>query len=139
MKPYYWAILTALTWGLAPILEKLGLAKIPVWPGLFFRTMGVFVGCFLLVLFKFDEIKQGICSLPSGWYYLLAGGLCASIVGQIFFYNALKTGEASKMIPLAGAYPLLSFILGLIVFKEHLTLAKALGVGCVVLGVFLLR
>jgi len=63
----------------------------------------------------------------------------ASILGQIFFYNALKTGEASKVVPIAGIYPLVAFLVGIIFLGESFTLMKATGVTFVILGLFLLR
>ena len=139
MKPYMWALLSTIIWGCAPILEKMGLAKVAVWPGLFYRCVGVMLGFALIVMFRFHEVKSAWQEPPSGWYYLIAGGFLASIIGQIFFYNALKGGEASRMIPLAATYPLVSFVLGIFLLKETITLAKVGGVVLVMAGVMLLK
>ena len=139
MKPYFWALLAALAWGCAPIFEKLGLSKIPVFNGLFYRCLGVFLGALVLMLFKFDTFKETISHAPSGWLYLVIGGFMASIIGQIFFYHALKDGEASLVVPLGAAYPLIAFILGIIFLGEKVTLAKSFGLVFVLLGVFLLK
>ena len=139
MKPYYWALLSALTWGCAPIFEKLGLAKVPVFMGLFYRCLGVFLGAVLLMFLKFDTFKETITHVPSGWWYLLVGGFLASIVGQIFFYHALKEGEASLVVPIGAAYPLIAFLLGIIFLGEKFTLMKSFGLIFVLIGVFLLK
>ncbi len=139
MKPYIWAIFTAVVWGTVPIVEKAGLIRLPVWAGLFYRCIGVFIGFILIVIFKFNDIRQVVITSPFGWHYPILGGFLASIIGQIFFYNALKTGEASKVVPLAGTYPLVSFLLGVMFFHEGITIAKIAGVVFIILGVFLLR
>ncbi len=139
MKPFYWALGAAFIWGCAPILEKLGLAKAPVFAGLFYRSLGVVIGAFLLLIFKFTLIKESLMVPPQGWGLLIAGGFLASIVGQIFFYHALKDGEASLVVPLAASYPLVAFILGTIFLGEKVTLAKLSGMLLVVAGVFLLK
>ena len=139
MKPFYWALLSALTWGCAPILEKIGLVKIPVFTGIFYRCLGVILGALILVLFKFDVFKESIVQWPQGWGFLVAGGLLASVVGQIFFYHALKDGEASLVVPLAATYPLISFLLGILFLGEKVTLAKSFGLVFVLLGIFLLK
>ena len=53
MKPFYFALITALIWGIVPIIEKLGLVKISPESGLLIRSLGVIVGaiCFLGVIF----------------------------------------------------------------------------------------
>ena len=139
MKPYYWALLAALAWGCAPILEKLGLVKTPVFVGIFYRCLGVIIGAVILMIFKFDVFKESLAQVPHGWLYLVLGGLLASVVGQIFFYHALKEGEASLVVPLAAAYPLISFILGIFFLGEKVTWAKVAGLFFVLLGVVLLK
>ena len=139
MKPFWWALLTALVWGCVPVLEKLGLAKIPALAGIFYRSLGVVLGVVLLFFFQFPEIKKTFAHVPQGFWYLIAGGFLASFVGQFFFYNALKNGEASKVVPLAATYPLVAFIIGILVLGEKLTLLKAGGIAFVILGVILLH
>ena len=139
MKPYFWALLSALVWGIAPIIEKLGLSKTPVLPGLVFRCLGVILGLMLLLAFRFNQIKTMLPQASQGGMYLVAGGLLASVVGQLFFYNALRGGEASQVVPIAAAYPLISFTLGIIFLSEKVTLSKLGGMVFVLMGVVLLK
>ena len=139
MKPFYWALLAALTWGCVPVLEKIGLSKIPVFPGLLIRCLGVILGAIILLVWKHDVIRESLVKVTPAWGYLIAGGFLASVVGQIFFYNALKDGEASKVVPLAASYPLISFLIGVIFLAEKLTLAKVGGLLFIILGVVLLK
>lgn len=139
MNPYFWAIITALVWGAVPIIEKTGLRTLPVWPAMFFRTLGAMIGIFLLPLLKFNDIRTTISAGAPGWYYCVLGGFMGAIVGNICYYHALKSGEVSKVVPIAGAFPLISFILGLLFFSETVTPAKLAGVLCIVMGVALLR
>jgi len=139
MKPYIWALLSALIWGCAPILEKLGLTKISVFPGVFYRSLGVILGLIFLFAFKYSEIKSSFPGISHHWIYLILSGFLASIVGQIFFYHALRGGEASQVVPLAGTYPLVSFIIGVLFLGEQLSFGKVSGVALVVMGVMLLK
>ena len=139
MKPYLWALLAALTWGVVPIIEKLGLTKINVFAGLFFRSLGVVFGAVILYLFNHSNIKMVFAENLQGGLFLMLGGLGASIIGQIFFYSALKTGEASQVVPLAAAYPLISFILGIFFLGENITNLKVMGMVCIVAGIWMLK
>jgi bacterial/archaeal transporter family protein len=139
MKTFYWAILTALVWGFVPIIEKIGLNKIDPLVGLFYRSLGILLGIGILVVFKTSAIKASIASCPQGWLYLMTGGFLASFVGQILFYHALKSGEASKVVAIAASYPLLSFVLGVLILGEKITVAKACGVLSILVGVFFLK
>ena len=139
MKPYYWALLAALTWGCVPLLEKLGLMKMPVFAGLFYRCLGVVVGMIILFVVRSEEIKYSFSMSSMGWLFLVAGGFLASVIGQIFFYSALKDGEISQVVTIGASYPLISFLLGVLFLGEKLTIGKLGGLGFVVLGVLLLK
>ena len=139
MNAFLWAILTAIVWGCVPMLEKIGLNRLETPVGLFYRCFGVLMGIVILLFFYGKEIKASLSGFHSGMIYLIAGGFIASVVGQLFFYNALKTDEASKIVPLAGSYPLVAFLLGALLLGEKVTLAKSAGMIFVVAGVYLLR
>ncbi len=139
MKPFYYAILAAIVWGIAPIAEKAGLANIAPLSGVVIRSCGVLIGAIILIIFNSNLLGTALSASPKTILFLFAGGILASILGQIFFYNALKNGEISKMVPVAATYPLVSFLLGLLFFGESFTVAKGLGIGFVILGVFLLK
>ncbi len=139
MKPFVWAVLTALIWGCVPIFEKLGLDKLPVWVGIFYRCLGVILGALVLFAFKFQEIKDALASAPVNILLVFIGGFLASFVGQVCFYFALKNGEASRVVPVAATYPLISFFLGIIFLSEKVTLAKVGGIFFVLLGIFFLK
>ena len=139
MKAYYFALMTALVWGIVPILEKMGVSRTTPLAGVFLRSCGVIVGIFILALFNNSALRTALKADPRTIVYLVLGGFMASILGQILFYNALKTGEVSKVVPIAGIYPLVSFIIGVIFLGEGVTFAKLSGVTMVIFGLFLLR
>jgi len=139
MSAFHWSILTACVWGIAPLLEKIGLAKTTPLAGVFLRSIGVVVGIIVFLIFRFDIARQAFTIKPMNALYIITGGILASIVGQIFFYHALKFGQASKVVPIAATYPLVAFILGVIFFKEGITFAKISGLSFVILGVILLK
>ena len=139
MKGFYFAILAAIVWGIAPIMEKIGLKNIEPLSGVLVRSSGIILGAVIMSIFNIGILKTALKADPKTILFLFMGGILASILGQIFFYSALKHGEVSKMVPVAATYPLVSFLLGLLFFGESFTVVKGLGIGFVILGVFLLR
>lgn len=138
MDAFSWAILTACIWGVVPILEKIGLAHISPTVALFYRCLGVVLGLVLLPLFavKLDEVRSvDFRSI----IFLVTAGFLASFLAQITFYNGLKLGDVSKIVPISASYPLITFILGLIIFKENFSIMKALGVLSVVVGIWAIK
>ena len=139
MTPFYWALGAASIWGFAPILEKLGLARIDPIAGLFLRCVGVMLGGIVLLIFKFQDIKPALTHPPPGLGWILAGGILASVVGQFCFYHALKSGLTSMAVPVGASYPLIAFVLSILILGEKFSLMKLGGVALVILGVFLLK
>ena len=138
MTAYTWALLTALIWGMVPLMEKAGIGQAAPATGVVVRSLGVIVG---LVLFGvFYSPWDAVRALPMRSVALLmAGGLLASFVGQMAFYQALRAGAVSQVTPVAGAYPLISVLLGILLFREPLTASRTAGVLCVVAGLILLK
>ena len=138
MNAFIWAMLASVVWGFVPILEKLGLKDVKPMSGLFYRCAGVAIGLILLsiVLVKPAEIKA--VGIRSACLLMLAGFL-ASFVAQIFFYNGLKLGEVSRIVPISASYPLMTFLLGVWLLGESWSFVKLGGVVLIVAGMWLLR
>jgi len=138
MTAFWWALLTAGIWGIVPLLEKLGLAKSDPVLGVFARSLGVVAGVVGWAMWWSPWKALGAMSLRS-FALLATSGFLASVVGQLAFYHALKAGSISQVTPVAGAYPLIAALFGWFVLREVMNPARVLGVGCIVLGVWLLR
>lgn len=139
MRAFYLAILTALVWGVVPILEKIGLAKINPQTGLVFRCFGVMIGASMLVMMSPNILKGALSSGYRALLPFIIGGFLANFVGQLLFYSALKTGDVSRITPIAGSFPLVSFLLGIFLLNETITIQKGAGVALILFGLVLLR
>ena len=138
MTAFSWAVLTACVWGIVPILEKMGLSKVDPLVGLFYRCFGVILGIFVLGLavLKPQQIKSADMRSV---LLLILGGFLASFVAQIAFYQGLKIGEVSRVVPISGTYPLITFALGILFLGESVSLVKMLGVFLIIAGVWALK
>ena len=136
---FIFAIVTALLWGFAPVFEKSGLTgTIDPYIGVVVRSVSIMiVGLAGLVLVGRTAELTSI-DLKSA-AILIVGGLFAGFFGQFTYYSALKTGDASVVVPIAAAYPLVTLLISVLFFHEAFTLSKAAGIAMVVGGVILLR
>jgi bacterial/archaeal transporter family protein len=141
-SPAILALLCARFWGLAPIFEKVGLRHLPPLPGVFARSLVVtaITGFALAGLFLFQRESLGEIKLNLRWFlWIAAGGISGGLLAQFLYYAALKSGEASRVAPIASAFPLVTVIFSVLFLGESITGAKALGAGLVVVGIWLLR
>lgn len=136
---FFLAILSALIWGMAPVFEKVGLnSKIDPYLGVVVRTLPIaFIGLTgLIFMGRIDSLFQ--VDMKSAAFVII-GGLIAGFIGQIVFYTALKSGEASVVVPVAATYPLVALVISILFLGEAVTWQKVTGIGLVVAGVVMLK
>ena len=138
MTAFKWAIITACVWGVVPIIEKIALGKVTPYVGIFYRCIGVMLGMILLGIFLAGRKELGAIDLKS-LVLLISAGFLANFVGQLMFFHGLKSGQVSSFVPIAGSFPLVSFILGVVLFGEAITPFKVGGVALITLGIWAIK
>lgn len=137
-KGFFFAFLTILIWGSAPVLEKIALtSNVSPITGVFIRTLAtVIVATVIMFGTKQMKVLKKLDKLTL--VYIILGGLSAGMIGQITFYSALKYGVTSKVVTIAGAYPLVTLTVSVLFLKEKITRKKFIGIIMIVSGVMLL-
>jgi len=131
------ALFAAFLWGLAPVFEKLGLIRISPLVGLTIRNIAITIIVLIIALFT-NVGKEIVHADFKSVLFVVIGGIIAGLLGMWSYFEALKHWEASRVVPIAGAYPLFAFILSMVFLGENLTLQKGIGVILIVSGVVLL-
>lgn len=138
-RAFFFAVLTSLIWGFAPAFEKLGLTgRIDPFLGVVIRTIPIAVISLAGLVLMGRAGSLSTVDARSA-LFIMAGGLIAGLLGQLAFYSALKTGQASVVVPIAATYPLVAFLVSMIFLGESFTWHKAIGICLVVGGVIMLR
>ena len=136
---FIFSLLTAFIWGLAPAFEKTGLnGRIDPFVGVVVRSIPIAAAA-IMGLFVLGKASEAVTSDLKSVLLVATGGFLAGFLGQMTFYTALKSGEASVVVPLAATYPLIALLVSIIFLGEALTIQKVLGAGLIVGGVILLR
>ena len=136
--PYVLALFTALCWGIAPLLGKAGLQRVDPLTGVALRTFAISGG--VLLLLAVTGNLDGFRPLtPRATLFLALDGLLAGLVGQFAYYAALKYGDASRVVPVASAFPAVAFLGGVLFFAERVTPLKTLGVLLILAGILVMR
>lgn len=138
MRSTLFVLLTLLLWGIAPILEKAGLARLEPVVALSVRSFAI-----SLLLLGFLGFSGNLGQIGGAdWRAVLLvviGGVVGALLGQISYYQALKFGEVSRIVPLVGAFPLVTVLLSRVFLGEPLSAIKFVGAGLIVVGVLLVK
>ena len=131
-----YAILTAIFTSVSAIISKIGLRDIEPNLGNLYRTIFVFIFMWLIVLLK--KKQKHIKSInKKSWLYLILSGITTSL-SWIYYFNALKEGEASIVFPVEKLSVVVSIGLSYILLKERMTKRSIIGLILIVAGTYIL-
>lgn len=91
--------------GLLPIFGKLGVENVSSALALGIR--GFVISGIMLAWRILDKNINHITDVSmASWTFIALEGICTAIIGQFFYYYALKSGDASKVVPIIASFPL---------------------------------
>jgi len=133
------AVITAIFWGTSPLFEKAALRTAAPLTGLAVRSFATAIAMAILLLTAGARVE--LSSATRREIALFAtGGLLAGFIGQLIYFYALKIGQASIVVPvIAGLYPLVAALWGVLFLKEPVTTAKVIGASLIISGVVIIR
>jgi len=138
MKPQYFALLTAIAWGVGGYFEKKGLHLGHLSPqvGITLRTA---VALLVLGVVSFSQWKLIPQAGPRALaYMIIGGGVVAGSVGMLCFYVAIKGAPLSQVMPIAFTSPLFGALMGFMLGGEAITIRAVMGMAMTVGGIALL-
>jgi transporter family protein len=131
-------IATTFLWGVTPIFEKVGLAKVDPLIGVTIRSALVTAGLFLLTFLLGKG--RALIELDGKSIFLFGtSGMMAGLLGMWTYYTALKMEATSKIVPIAACYPLVTALLSVLILKEGVTLPRVIGTALIVSGIWLVK
>ncbi len=136
MKPSAWfapAVLTLLLWGAWGLFQKLATNQMPPRNVYFFSALGAFAVVLLMLSTSDFPLRTNF----EGNFFAVLAGVCSSL-GGLLFLRAMSRGEASIVVTFTALYPVVTFILSLIVLHETITLKQGIGIALALLSMVLL-
>lgn len=138
MRAEWFALLTAILWGVGGFFEKKGLHMGHLTPqvGITIRTAVALVILGVVSAPHWRTIPQA--GPKSLLYMVIGGGVLAGACGMLCFYIALKGAPLGRVMPIAFTSPLFGALLGIALGGEPITLKGLIGMGLTIGGIVLL-
>ncbi len=135
MKAVLFALLSALVWGTAPLIFKLGLrGEIPPLVGIFFHNLTAAVFALISILILRESVNYPLRDIA----IISFGGFVSGFLGLLLYYKAIKVGDVSVVAPIVASSPLWASVFAFVLLGENFTLMKIVGTVLVVAGVALI-
>lgn len=138
MRAEWFALLTAVLWGVGGFFEKKGLHMGHLTPqvGITIRTA---VALAILGAVSAPHWRTIPQAGPKALLYMvIGGGILAGACGMLCFYIALKGAPLGRVMPIAFTSPLFGALLGILLGGEPITLKGLIGMGLTIGGIVLL-
>jgi transporter family protein len=131
------ALLSAVTAALVAIFGKIGLQGVDANTATMVRAGIMFAVLIVVILFtgKLGEISSVLSDRNAVFYIILSG--IAGALSWLFYFGALKLGDASRVAPIDRLSIVFVVILAALVLGEHVTPKIAAGVSLMVVGAIL--
>ena len=128
---WIWALLSALFAALTTILAKIGIQGVNSHLATAIRTAVVLLMAWGMVFLT--HAQHGILEISKkSWWFLILSG-AATGLSWLFYYRALQTGEASKVVPIDKLSVILTLVLAFLFLGDKVSVKSV--VGCLLLGV----
>ena len=127
-----YALFSAFFAALTSILAKIGMEGVNSNLATAVRTVVVLLMAWLICFFNGTYRQLGNISQKS-WLFLALSGL-ATGASWMFYFKALQTGEASKVIPVDKFSVVIGMALAYLVLRETVTLKAVVGGALITLG-----
>ncbi len=101
-------------------------------------SFGAFVGSLGAVGFKAGakRLEMNLWALLKNWQ--LAAGVAGYLLSSVFFVAGLRSGELSVLFPMVSTGYIWTTLWSKLLFGEHLTRGKLLGLALILIGCALL-
>ncbi|WP_251331052.1 EamA family transporter [Haloplanus pelagicus] len=132
-----WALVALLSYSaVAPLVgfATTGEPKVPSFVAALITNGILLVATVAVVLYQGQSVSAYL-GHPKAPYLYLAGIFLA--VGILAYYRALALGPVSAVVPIFGTFLVISSAIGVVFLDETITLRKVAGIGCAVLGIYL--
>jgi transporter family protein len=131
MQYIKYACITLVAWGAWAVGSKimarnLNAASTSFWISIFSLF---FMIVYLLIRKNLMINKYVFYGIPVGFLVL---------VGMLAFYEALRTGPASVVLPFTNLYVLFPVLYGFVMLHEAITVTRIIGIACAILATVLL-
>lgn len=131
-----YALLSALFAALTSILAKIGVENVNSNLATAVRTAVVLVLAWSMVFLT--GAQTGLPGLSRrSFLFLVLSGLATGL-SWLFYYRALQTGPASRVIPIDKSSVVLGMILAFVVLGETVTIKAVIGGSLIAIGTFVL-
>ena len=127
---------SALFAGITSILAKCGIKKTDSTVATAVRTIVVLIFSCIMVLISGSQ-SQIISITGRTWIFLMLSGL-ATGASWLCYFKALQLGDINKVVPIDKSSVVLTILLAFIFLHEEINLSKAIGVGLIGIGTFMM-
>ena len=132
-RSLFFALLAFFLWGIWGIATKITLGRIG--PGNMFGFYAIAAVGLPLIYFALRRSRLPNSEKPSRFLWAAgAAGVASNVIGTLTFAFALSLGQASLVVPISSAYPLVTVALAITLLGEKLNRLQTIALAVLLIG-----
>jgi len=132
-RSLFFALLAFFLWGIWGLATKITIDTIG--PGNMFGFYSIAAVALPLIYFGIRRNRLSKSEKPSKFLWAAgAGGVASNVVGTLIFAFALNVGQASLVVPISSAYPLVTVALAITLLGEKLNRLQTIALAVLLIG-----
>ena len=138
-KTLAYALMAFAFWGLWSFSSKVAVDRIGAGNLFAFYAVSAMITPTLYIMVRRDRLeRQRPAFRPRTAWTLGAVGLAVNVAGAYAFSFALETGNASLVVPISSAYPVITVMLAVALLKERIDKLHIIPLALVVVGLVMI-
>lgn len=137
LELFIYLLVAIVSWGVAAIFDKLTLKYLNPVSAFYSRAFVMIIFFTFLLLTRLSKTLIDIKNETKGFIYLSLS-VIITMIGVFAYLKAMSFSEASRIVPISSTYPVITFIIAVVILGESFSFTKLCGTLLVVFGVYLI-
>lgn len=135
-----WSLVAVCSWGICPVLERLGILRANPTVIMFFNALIVAVVLGALCIHRFKNGHASLLQIDASTALLILSiAIIGGLLGEYAYFQAIASAESTgSAVAITSTYPLVTILISILFLGEQITLSSGLGAVMIICGVTLL-
>ena len=126
--------LSAFCFGSGAIFDKLTVSHLPPTTAYMLRFYLLIPAVFPLLILGWHDHKAAMVGSPRIVAFYILGSVVLYTLGMFIFYHAVSRAQVSKVVPISSIYPMITFVLSMMILSEPFSWSKLGGTLLIIAG-----
>lgn len=140
MSSFVWGLIACFSWGVCPILDKLGLLKFSPIIVIFIQSLTITLlsGAYIMWNNSIESISNQLNDSHLQIIFLITAAIVGGMVGEYAYLKSISKGNISTSVAISSCFPLITVLIAYLFVGELISVQALVGITMIVAGIILI-